>query len=431
MCVEAHDYQVPLSDTSDSDTCSDSEYQWQYSRTHLISIEEKYKYLHKKNHTDFTAVSFKRTDSSYTASVIRNVCPLSEGTHLKKTKRFCTFLPHVPVKAFFEEPTKRISFRKTSFQSKVTYKPKCQTLCCSCKEHKCRLFVKPKKLFYCNPSDQKKIKLFDVSVLYPKEYKWTKSDAHFDFESSDSEEDFVLSDSTDCTDIVLKSIEERQTVKVMSQDLIKMDNSMDYSDVVNIDMKKAFAELQIKDDVCPKVQPVHFPKTRSLSDKIDISAPLPSLKLQLKRENKLKRQLIATYNEQLQVLKRIKLEMKLCTDCSEEINTQIDLRESVMHTKKTKKLSKTLALKIKGIESEVKPLDTFMDAQPLKCIEPLDSNLKTEDFIRPVEKKSTSVLCAKSSFLINFLSLITSKIIQELLLHVKSVLQESSLHLNL
>ena len=58
VCVYAHEYQVPLSDTSDSE--SDTDYEWQQSTVHLIAVDEKYRYLHVKYHNDFTAIAFQK-----------------------------------------------------------------------------------------------------------------------------------------------------------------------------------------------------------------------------------------------------------------------------------------------------------------------------------------------------------------------------------
>ena len=66
VCVNAHEYQVPLSNTSDSE--SDTDYDWQLSTQHLIAVEEKYRYLHDKYHNDYTVITFQKK------SVLHSFC---------------------------------------------------------------------------------------------------------------------------------------------------------------------------------------------------------------------------------------------------------------------------------------------------------------------------------------------------------------------
>ena len=275
VCVYVHEYQVPLSDTSDSE--SDTDYEWQQSTVHLIALDEKYRYLHAKYHNDFTAIAFQKKTQFCTASVFKNPCPTSSQT---KSLRYCFDVPARNVQAYFEAPKKRISFRKTSLQRTFTYKPIRCSKKRACKEHKFRLFVCPKKLFCCDPKDQQqKIVNFDVSVLYPKQYKWTKSDAFFDFESSnnnsDSDNSCGVTDSTDCTELVIKAIEQRTTTAIMSGPINKDCGSVDYNSMVEVDMKEELEDLHL-DDSKAILNPVKLLKSRSLCDEVDVNAPLQS-----------------------------------------------------------------------------------------------------------------------------------------------------------
>ena len=385
-CVVRHE--LPLSDTSDSD----SDYEWQFSREHLIAVEEKYKYLHAKHHTDYTAISFKKTGTLYSAQIYSNPC--NENNTSQVTKTFCAYLPERSTEPIFQLPRKRISFRKTSFQRSFTYKSVRRTQPRRCKQQKFHLFVNPRKLFYCHPTKQQSIQAFDVSVLYPKQYKWTKSDACFVFDDSENEpdEDCVLSDSTDCTNIVLKAIENRYTT--MSQIAFSSDTDNNYKELVDVHIKKDFQDLHITDSTSSGATPVRFPKSRSLCDEIDVNAPLSSLKTQLKHQNKLKRQLISSYHEQLKVLKRIKLELQLCYDRTNEIDTQIDLRQSLLHTKTTKKLSTDLTTKLDKIASDVKPLDSLFD-ESITDVKKEEININIELGEITLKKKYKCAICKK------------------------------------
>ena len=214
-------------------------------------------------------------------------------------------MPTKNVQVYFEAPTKRISFRKTSLQRTFTYKPIRRSKKCACKEHKFHLFVCPKKLFCCDPKDQQQKSVnFDVSVLYPKQYKWTKSDAFFYFESSDnnsdSENSCGVTDSTDCTELVIKAIEQCTTTAIMSGPINKDCASVDYNSMVEVE--EELEDLHL-DDSKAILNTVKLPKSCSLCDEVDVNAPLQSLKRQLKKQNNLKHQLISTYNAQVQVLK--------------------------------------------------------------------------------------------------------------------------------
>ena len=300
-------------------------------------------------------------------------------------------MPAKNIEPYFEAATKRISFKRTSLQRTFTYKPIRRNQKCACKENKFCLFVHPKKLFCCDPRDQHpKIINFDVSVLYPKKYIWTKSDAFFDFESSDNNSDSDdccrLSDSTDCIELVLKAIEQRTTTAITSGPINKDCASVDYTSVVEGDMKEELEDLHLEDSKSIS-NAVRLPKSHSLCDEVDVNAPLQSLKRQLKKQNNLKRQLIATYNEQVRLLKRIKLEMKLCADRTNEINTQIDLRQSLLHTRSQKKLPKDFSTQMKMIESKVKPLDSVIDNFKDTCKMEITEEVKTEELVCNFKKK--------------------------------------------
>ena len=107
------------------------------------------------------------------------------------------------------------------------------------------------------------------------------------------------------------------------------------------------------------------------------------------------------YNEQLQVLKKIKLELKFCSDRTNELNMQIVLRHSIMHTKKSGKLSKGLRAQINDMESDVKPVDSLFktDKSTLQPIESACANIKIEKCLQPLKKKNHQCALCKKEFM--------------------------------
>ena len=139
------------------------------------------------------------------------------------------------------------------------------------------------------------------------------------------------------------------------------------------------------------------------------------------------------YNEQLQVLKRIKLELKFCSDCTNELNTQIDLCHSIMHTKRSGKLSKGLHAQINDMESDVKPVDSLFLKQINLLCSLLNQHVpisRLRNVYNHLRKRTISALYARKSSWTNVLSQTTLNITLEPLFHVKSAPHIVSVHLS-
>ena len=349
-------------------------------------LEEKYLWLHKRNHKDFNAlplVTRKDCKIKSFVSVIQHSCTVVKG------RRFCIPLPDLPVKKDKNLKCRKFRFRKTKFQSQHTYTRKRSVLERTCKPKFRRLFVRPKKLFICEPRDYKKEDFsFDCSALYPKVYKHTEPDANFVFEHEEKlvhtdqlKAELNAQDNQDL-DILTEYMEDNtpEKKKVKTDHEFAMDNIFkgDHVDLFKPEVEKDFSKLSLEDvnedikDTKDFSEKKPVKRFHSLTDDFSVDAPVRTLKAHLRHAHARKRQLGSCIEQQEKVLKRLKQEMEYYDKKTDKINDQLNLRFTIGLTANLNRpIPATTASDIKELQKEVLPVNPV----PIEQNKPIASDL--------------------------------------------------------
>ena len=407
-----------------------SDIEWFYGAAHSAFLAEKYKYQAKKCHVDYVACSFEKIYPECTIATVINNTITSEK---KPVKRYCVPEPDWKQQQEFTPPAKKrkVSFRKTKSHRSFRLKRKKQTLKRSCKKVKRQLFVHPKKLLICTPSDTPLPKEFDPSVLYPKHYHYTKPDSEYDFQ------DFVHTDTLKSPhpskdtesdiDFVTSYMEDNMTsLKNPKNDHDKAMQrllTVDFTDMLHIsdpapNTEDAFkpedafkTEDAFKPDINPKLEDKsevkHFVKRfHSMSAETYSDSSIRALNTHRRHSLVRKRQLEEQIHVQENVLKRLKLELDYYERKTQSIDEQLDLRRTIgMTASLDTEIPLDTATKVNDLKSkllqvnDVQPEDV-VDVSTIKSTEK-ETDVYTEAWSSPStskdnRKKHKCSLCSKS-----------------------------------
>ena len=391
--IDACDYQV---------TIADVEIEGLYEKEHAIFLAEKYDYLAR--HLPQPVAAVVLYDQVTVAPILLQKRSAEFDTPQPPTKRFCTYVtPSINKAESVKLKYKRISFKKTRFQSSYTYnkvlRPK---LLRKCKQGKRRLFTPSRKLFCCKPREYPRFQTFSCSVLYPKVYKHTEPDANFDF-SDDNIDD---AQSLELYDYTFKhknkrnmSKSEEKPMDTVADRLLKTDCS---------DLQDEFDALQLDDNFeTPTATSTDFslvPLPKKL-DTINTAGNVSALKDKLKKAKKRRSEMQELFTEKYMALKKIKkdydyYDRKVC-----ELANVLDLRTTVDAANELKfkdeKIPNKFARRMAKLENKLEPIEENLTSSDLlqSTTVKLDIKLEPRDFDDMFSKhatpKHTCSICTK------------------------------------